>query len=141
MIALKSKIEGTMSIFGDAQKLFNAEGMELGGGWEYDHGTFDTILYKRKEITIYLRVPFKVLQGELDSNNAVIQFGTPFLIKHVMNIGLDQEESATMTVSGLEQFQAPKDKDAPIDRKEEFATEAGKKLDRIVDDVTFATVG
>ncbi|GKV70039.1 hypothetical protein NCCP2716_25370 [Sporosarcina sp. NCCP-2716] len=140
MIALKSSIEGKMSIYGDALKLFNAEGMDLGGGWEYDHGTFDSILYKRNETTIYLRVPFKVLQGELDGNNAVIQFGTPFLIKHVMNIGLDEEESATMTVTGLEQFQAPEDPDAPIDRKEEFAADAGKKLDRIVDDVTFATV-
>jgi len=140
LIALKSGIEGKMSIYGDALKLFNAEGMDIGGGWEYDHGTFDSILYKRKETTIYLRVPFKVLQGELDSYNAVIQFGTPFLIKHVMNIGLDEEESATMTVTGLEQFQSPEDPDAPIDRKDEFASDAGKKLDRIVDDVTFATV-
>lgn len=140
MIALKSEIEGKIVLYGNALKLFNAEGMDIAGGWEYDHGMFDTILYKRKEVTIYLRVPFEVLQGELDSNNALIKFTTPFVIKHVMNIGLDEEDSPVMTVSGLEQFQAPEDPDAPIDRKEEFVKDAAKQLDKITEDVAFVPV-
>ncbi len=140
MIALKSKIEGKTVIYGNALKLFKEAGMDIGGGWEYDHGMFDTILYQRKETTIYLRVPFQVLEGELDSPRTVIRFQTPFVIKHVMNIGLDEEDSATMTVAGLEQFQAPQDPDAPIDRQHEFALDAQTKLDEITEDVMFASI-
>ncbi|MGG0642522.1 YugN family protein [Sporosarcina gallistercoris] len=139
MIALKSKIEGKTVIFGNALKLFKEAGLDLGGGWEYDHGMFDTILYQREETTIYLRVPFQVVKGELDSSNTVIRFQTPFVIKHVMNIGLDEEDSPAMTVTGLEQFQAPQDPDAPIDRQREFAIDAQTKLDQITEDVMFAS--
>ena len=140
MIALKSKIEGKTVMYGNALKLFKEAGMDIGGGWEYDHGMFDTILYQRKETTIYLRVPFQVLEGELDSPRTVIRFQTPFVIKHVMNIGLDEEDSTTMTVSGLEQFQAPQDPDASIDRQHEFALDAQTKLDEITEDIMFASI-
>lgn len=101
---------------------------------------FDTILYKRKETTIYLRVPFVVTKGDLDSSSAIIRFQTPFIIKHVMNIGLDEEESSTMTVTGLEQFSTPEDPGAHIEHKDEFAIDAHKKLDQIVEDATFSAV-
>ncbi|REB05627.1 hypothetical protein DVB69_15295 [Sporosarcina sp. BI001-red] len=140
MIHLKSKIEGKTVKYGGALKLFKDAGMDIGGGWEYDHGMFDTILFQRKETTIYLRVPFKVLEGELDSSNTIIHFQTPFVIKHVMNVGLDEEDSATMTVAGLEQFQAPQNPDAPIDRQHEFAIDAQMKLDQITEDVLFASI-
>ena len=140
MIPLESVIEGKSAIYGNALKLFQAEGMDIGGGWEYDHGMFDAILYRRNETTIYLRVPFVVLDGMMDASNTLIRFQTPFVIKHVMNIGLDEEESPVATVTGLEQFSAPEDPDAPIDRQEEFAIAAQTKLNQLSEDIIFATV-
>lgn len=140
IISLKSTIEGKTVIYGNALKRFKVAGLDIGGGWEYDHGMFDTILYQRKETTIYLRVPFEVLEGELDSPRTIIRFQTPFVIKHVMNIGLDEEDSASLTAAGLEQFQAPQDSDAPIDRQHEFAIDAQKKLDQITEDLMFASI-
>lgn len=140
MLAFENGIEGKTVVYGEVLKLFRAQGMDIAGGWEYDHGMFDTILYEHKDKTIYLRVPFKVLDGELDSHNAIIQFGTPFVIKHVMNIGLDEEESTTMTVAGLEQFQAPDDPDAPIKNKGDFVEMANKQLNYVLEDVMFAAM-
>lgn len=115
MIKLNSALEGKRTTFGSARSIFHSYGCSFCSNFEYDQGKFDTILWREGSETIYLRVPFNVLDGMLDHANASIQFGTPFVIKHVVNLGLDYDENSFVTAtSGLAQFQEPLDKDAHI---------------------------
>lgn len=82
-----------------------------------------------------MRLPFQVLDGELDRKDAFIEFQKPFVIKHVVNLGLDEDENSLLTATGFSQFQEPLDKDGYIHDKskwEEFGEEAiGDILDKI----------
>ncbi|QTD43275.1 YugN family protein [Sporosarcina sp. Te-1] len=88
-------------------------------------------------VTIYLRCPFDVIRGELDQEEALLLFKTPFIIKHTLNIGLDEEESPVLTVTGLEQFQEPVDKDAPIEKKSSWAEDAEQVLAKTLSSLNF----
>src|SRR5699024_12602013 len=68
--------------------------------WEYDRGKFDAIIWREKGETIYLRIPFHVINGELDKSDAYIQFRTPYIIKHVVNLGLDRNENSLLSATG-----------------------------------------
>lgn len=120
MIHLETGVEGTKMTFGEAQDFLKPFGLHIGGNWEYDSGMFDGILHRENGETIYLRMPFTVIEGELDYRNAVIQFEKPFVIKHVVNLGLDKGGSALLTTTGLSQFQKPLDKDGYIPNKSEW---------------------
>src|SRR5699024_12295092 len=77
--------------------------------------------------TFYVRMPFQVLKGELDRKDAWSEFQKPFVIKHVVNIGLDLGTNSLLTASGFNQFQEPLDKDGYIRDKskwQEFGEEA-----------------
>lgn len=127
MLYLDTDIEGKQMYFGEARKMLKQHGFDLGGGWEYDGGLFDGVMHREGGETIYVRIPFQVLEGELDKSNALIEFEKAVVIKHIVNIGLDKDESSLMTVSGLAQFQEPVDKDAQIFDKskwQEFGEEA-----------------
>lgn len=133
MIKLTSVIEGKKSTFGVAQKIFKANGCSFCSNFEYDQGKFDAVLWKEGGETIYLRIPFDVLEGELDYSNAYIQFGTPFVIKHVVNIGLDYDENSFVTVAaGVNQFQEPLAHDAYIRDKSRWAQAGEEVVERIV---------
>src|SRR5690625_1361209 len=114
MINLETDIEGKQMYFGYAKKSLKKWGFCLGGGWDYDRGMFDGVMDRDGEETIYLRMPFQVLEGELDKSEALIEFQKPFVIKHVINLGLDKDENALLTTTGLNQFQKPLDKDGYI---------------------------
>lgn len=120
MIHLETNVEGTEMTFGEAQAFLKQFGLHIGGNWEYDSGMFDGILHREQGETIYLRMPFTVIEGELDHRDAVIQFQKPFIIKHVVNLGLDKSSSALLTTTGLSQFQKPLDKDGYIPNKSEW---------------------
>lgn len=127
MINLQTDMEGQEMPFGYAEDTLKKWGFCLGGGWDYYHGIFDGILNREGGETIYLRLPFEVMEGELDKRNAWIQFQQPFVIKHVVNKGLEKDQNALLTVTGLSQFQKPLDKDAHIRDKSkwvEFGEEA-----------------
>lgn len=97
------------------------------GGWEYHSGLFDGVMHREGGETIYMRLPFAVIEGELDRRDAFIQFEKPFVIKHVVNLGLDTDENALLTTTGLNQFQKPLDTDGHIRDKskwQEFGEEA-----------------
>lgn len=126
MLKLQTGIEGKKGYFGDVQKIFKDNGFTFCSNFEYDHGKFDTVLCREGGETIYIRIPFDVLQGELDHRSAYIQFGQPYVIKHVINLGLDWDESSLLTTTGFNQFQEPVDKDGKIVDKSRWE-EAGEQ--------------
>lgn len=120
MLQLQTAIEGKQSHYGHVKDIFEQNGYFLGGNWDYDRGSFDGILWREGGETIYLRIPFIVIDGELDQFDAAIQFTTPYVIKHVVNIGLDRDESSLLTTTGLSQFQNPVDSDGRIHDRSEW---------------------
>lgn len=133
MIKLNSIIEEKKVNFGVARSIFNSLGCSFCSNFEYDQGKFDAVLWREGGETIYLRVPFFVLEGELDHSNAYIQFGTPYVIKHVVNIGLDYDENSLLTATtGLAQFQEPLDRDGYIGDKSRWAQVGEETIERIV---------
>lgn len=127
MLYLDTHIEGETMTFGEAKQFLKPFGIIIGGNWEYDRGMFDGILHRDGGETVYIRMPFTVVEGELDSRKAIIQFQKPFIIKHVVNLGLDYDGSSLLTVSGLGQFQKPLDQDGYLPNKSEWQ-EFGEEL-------------
>lgn len=120
MLRLQTDLEGKKAYFGDMQDRLKNLGYCLGGNWDYDKGSFDSILWRDGGETIYLRVPFHVLDGILDECEASIEFQTPFVIKHVVNIGFDKDENSLLTATGFNQFQDPLDTDGQIKNKNKW---------------------
>jgi hypothetical protein len=136
MLNLDTDMEGKQMSFGHAQKTLRKFGFTMGGNWEYDSGMFDGMMDRKDGETYYIRMPFQVLEGELDRKDAWIEFQKPFVIKHVVNMGLDRDESSLLTTAtGFSQFQEPLDKDGYIHDKskwQEFGEEAiGDILNRL----------
>src|SRR5690625_2144125 len=120
MIHLETDMEGKQMTFGNAQQYLKDFGFFIGGNWEYDSGMFDGVLHRESGETIYLRLPFDVIEGELDQSDAMIEFQKPFVIKHVVNLGLDKDANSLLTVAGFSQFQEPLDKDGYIHDKSKW---------------------
>ena len=139
MIELKTNLPGKKSLFGDACKILGEHDIQMGGNWDFDRGNFDSILNKDGNDTIYLRIPFHVIDGELDEDSAMIEFDVPFIINHVINIGLDDDDSPVLAAVGLDQFQTPDDKDGPIVYDEKWVIEGEKRIAQFSDNPTFIT--
>ncbi|GGB61233.1 hypothetical protein F3157_16995 [Virgibacillus dakarensis] len=114
MLKLNTEIEGKRAYFGNVYKMFKANGYALCGNWEYDKGKFDMVLCREGGETIYIRVPFDVLEGQLDHPRTYIQFRQPYVIKHVVHTGLDWDGNSLLTTTGFSQFQEPVDRDGNI---------------------------
>src|SRR5690625_2395762 len=114
VIYLHTNIESKRMTFDEAENYLKDFGCHIGGNWDYDRGMFDGILYRKDGKTIYLRMPFQVIEGELDNRNALIEFQKPFIIKHVVNLGIAKDSSALLSATGFAQFQKPLDKDGHI---------------------------
>lgn|SRR5690625_944077 len=128
MIHLNSPIVGQQTTFGQIQNMCKYHGYCLAGNWEYDRGHYDAILWRDNDVgeTIYVRIPFRVINGELDRSDAQLEFANPYIIKHVVNVGLDRDENSVATVLGFNQFQKPLDTDGQIDNKDKWI-EAGEQ--------------
>jgi hypothetical protein len=129
MIEFKTTMPGKKSLFGDARALLGEYDLQLGGGWEFDEGMFDSILWQKDDDKIYLRMPFFVVDGMLDEDSALIEFGKPFIIRHVLNVGLDDEDTPILAAVGLDQFKKPDNPDAPIANSDEWVAEAQKRVE------------
>lgn len=114
LIKLDTELEGKKAYFGQMRKLLQPFGFTLCGNWDYHRGKFDIALSRDGGETIYLRLPFHVVAGELDRANAYIEFMNPYLIKHVVNLGIDRDENSLLSATGFNQFQKPLDKDGNI---------------------------
>ncbi|MGX9136202.1 YugN family protein [Rummeliibacillus sp. JY-2-4R] len=136
MIQFDSIIEGKKAYFGYIRDVFQSYGCSFCSNFEYHEGKFDSILHRQDGETIYLRMPFRVIDGELDHRSAYIQFGRPFVIKHVVNLGLDYDENSLMTATtGLSQFQDPIDKDGNIRDKSRWAKAGEEKIERMLSSI------
>ena len=72
MLKLQSELEGQRATFGDVSDCIREIGYHLGGNWDYHKGCFDHILCREGGETIYIRIPFFAMEGELDEYNALI---------------------------------------------------------------------
>lgn len=114
MLKLETGLEGQTASFGVVSDCVRELGYHMGGNWDYDQGCFDHILCQEGGETIYIRIPFIVTEGELDHYEASIKFGTPYIIKHVVHVGLDRDGDSLLDSTGFSQFQQPIDKDGKI---------------------------
>lgn len=137
MIILNTDIEGKKVTFGSARDIFHSYGCSFCSNFDYDKGKFDAILHRDGGETIYLRVPFYVVDGMLDHPKASIEFGAPFVIKHVVNLGLDYDEHSLVTATtGLAQFQDPIDKDGYIVDKSRWQQAGEEAIGQIYHSMT-----
>lgn len=136
MIKLENSVlEGKRATFGDVRNLFLSHGCSFCSNFEYDQGKFDALLWRENGESIYLRIPFDVIEGELDRSDAYIQFGTPYLIKHVVNLGLDYDENSLLSASGFNQFQKPIDKDGHIRDKSKWEQMGEEAIEQVLGSV------
>jgi YugN-like family len=133
MIEIHSKLEGQSFGLYDLEQKLKPIGYSIGGNWDYDHGSFD---YKMDSEAGYqfLRVPFKSIDGQLDSHNTTVQIGTPYLLSHKYQIGLDDHAKSGNFSASFNQFQEPQDKDATIS---EELIDKGKALVRELEEMLF----
>jgi YugN-like family len=126
-----SSLPGTRATFGYIREVLQPE-FTL-ANWDYEHGYFDCTL-DEQEGMVYLRLPVKVLQGELDSPDAWLEMGTPFVLKHVYQTGVEEDTGyyEPIVSAMMNQFQQPVDKDAEIEEKwMRQAEQKVKQLERI----------
>ncbi|QAY65009.1 YugN family protein [Paenibacillus protaetiae] len=118
MVPISSSIESTKHEFTAVNKLLNQLQFALGGGWDYEGGSFDR--YLDDEHKVWLRIPFKTRSGNIDieaDNGAVIEFDRPFVLKHLYNEGTDPEGSVRLLGALFDQFQTPVDPDARVEQQ------------------------
>lgn len=117
LIPIGSGLENQVKGFINLNEFLEGFDFTLGGNWEYDHGYFDRSLDQKH--MVWLRIPFEVTFGKLDgvssNSNANVKIGTPFVLKHIYNDGLDPEAVPNVYGSLINQFQEPIDKDADVD--------------------------
>ncbi|KYG28303.1 YugN-like family protein [Priestia endophytica] len=132
MIELQSNLEGRVFKLHELEETLGSLGYIIGGGWEYDQGSFD---YKIDDKVGYqfLRLPFQAIDGQLDAPGATVRFMTPFLLSHKYQIGLDDHVHVGNTKSSFDQFQEPQDPDASFPKEyiplgQELLREAEQRL-------------
>ncbi|MFS1517460.1 YugN-like family protein [Bacillus sp. SM2101] len=116
MIELSSKITGTTFKLFKLEQELKPLGYVIGGNWDYDHGSFD---YKIANEVGYhfLRIPFEAVDGQLDSEGATVELGTPFLLTHKYQVGLDDNVHVGNVNASFNQFSEPEDPDATVPTK------------------------
>lgn len=126
-----SSLPGTRGTYGYIQEALQPD-FTL-ANWDYEHGYFDCMLDEQG--MVYLRLPVKVMQGELDSPDAWLEMGTPFVIKHVYQTGVEQDlVNASVASAMINQFQEPVDKDAQVeDRWMSQAEQVVKRVEAILE--------
>jgi hypothetical protein len=117
MQSIESRLAGVQGTFGTIRENLAPDGFSL-ANWDYQWGFFDRKLDEQG--MVYLRLPFEVVQGKLDNAEARIQFGTPFVLKHVYQTGIEEHigyTSGPLVAPLVNQFQEPVDKDAPVEEQ------------------------
>ncbi|WEK53196.1 MAG: YugN family protein [Candidatus Cohnella colombiensis] len=133
MLHISSELEGKQVFYGNIRKPFEEAGFQISNNWEYRHAYFDSILFQNEGVTIYLRIPAEAIEGKFDQDEALVQFGGPFLIKHIVHTGNgeDDEDFSMLDVVGLNQFQKPLDPDDRIKQEGKWLRAGEEALNRI----------
>ncbi|WP_153126555.1 YugN-like family protein [Peribacillus tepidiphilus] len=126
MIEIPSQIEGKTFTLYDLEKMLKPAGYDIGGNWDYDHGYFDYKIDDKKGYQ-FLRIPFRAVDGQLDSRGVTVELGRPFLLSHEYQRGLDDNASAGSFSGSFNQFSEPQDPDATFPEK---YIDLGKELVR-----------
>jgi hypothetical protein len=117
MIPITSEVENHIDGFVNLHDYFGRFEFALGGNWDYEHGYFDRYLDEAHKV--WLRIPFEVTSGTMDGitdeSDAIVKLGTPFVLKHLYNEGLDSEAVPNVYGSLINKFQEPVDKDADVE--------------------------
>ncbi|HET7657497.1 MAG TPA: YugN-like family protein [Bacillales bacterium] len=134
MIQLESQLEGTEHSLFALEEALEPLGFVIGDNWQYDHGYFD---YKinEKDGYLFLRFPFVATEGALDTRGVKVKFGTPYLLNHKYEAGLDQEVGTGVLSGFTNQFQEPVDKDDHIPEK---YAEVGQQIVKEAEDAVFS---
>lgn len=131
MIELQSGIENREEDFSAVRKTLEALQFTLGGNWDYEHGSFDRAL--DGEDKVWLRLPFRVIGGTLDSEqeerDVTIRFGRPYVLKHLYREGTDPTAEKEIYGGLIDQFQVPTDPDAEVEP--EWAEKAKQTLSEV----------
>lgn len=124
MIQIESTLEGRRYNLHKLEQLLKPRGYVIGGNWDYDRGFFD---YKMAEDEGYqfLRIPFTAVEGQLDSKGTIVSLGTPFVLEHVYQGGLNEQARSSNMSAPINQFSEPVDPDGSVDNK--YVTQ-GKEL-------------
>lgn len=124
MIPIRSSVEGQVFRLDDLEQKLKPIGYDIGGNWDYDHGYFD---YKIDDEVGYqfLRVPFKAVDGQLDSNGCTVRLQQPFLLSHKYQRGLDDNVHVSNFKASFDQFSEPEDPDADFPKE---LVQVGKSL-------------
>ncbi|KIL42575.1 YugN family protein [Jeotgalibacillus soli] len=123
MIEILSTLEGYKTTLNKLETVLKPLGFSIGGGWEYDHGYFDYPVSK-EESYYFVRLPFSTLEGELDSPGVTVELGTPFVLGHQYQAGIDHADVNNVTAS-FNQFQKPSDPDTEVPKEIE---QQGKEI-------------
>lgn len=134
MIEIESTIEGKRYDLYKLEQKLKPIGYSIGGNWDYDHGSFD---YKMDDHEGYqfLRVPFKSIDGQLDSRNCTVELQRPFLLSHLYEDGVDDDAQSSNWNASFNQFQEPVDKDASFpDKFIDKGKSLVKQLENVLDE-------
>ncbi|WLR41241.1 YugN-like family protein [Bacillus carboniphilus] len=113
MIELPSKLEKRQYKLDFLEEALKPLGFSIGGNWDYDHGSFD---YKMDDHVGYqfVRIPFKVVDGQLDTKGVQVELMRPYILSHKYQIGLDDHVHIGNLSASFDQFQEPQDPDATV---------------------------
>ncbi|MEX1031692.1 MAG: YugN family protein [Paenibacillaceae bacterium] len=113
---IQSSLEDKVQDYIFAKNELDKLQFSLGGNWDYNGGSFDRILDDHR--TMWLRIPFQITQGQFDGEvtetDALIQMGTPYVLRHLYQEGLDGSAEIHTYGALVDQFQEPSNSDAEI---------------------------
>mgnify|MGYP001314936648 CR=1 FL=1 len=124
MIPVSSQLENHVLPLYELEKQLKPLGYVIGGNWDYDEGSID---YKMADDDGYqfIRIPFKVEEGMLDSPGAIVRLGQPLVLTHKYQANVDRYADNGVIEGSFNQFQEPVDADAEVPAK---YVEKGKRL-------------
>lgn len=119
-----TQLENKKASYTQIRQFLNEYGFEEGGGWEYDHGFFDRKIEDNPGY-LFIRIPVMVETGSFGEDEARVRIGTPFLLRHKYQRGLDDHVFADNSNALINQFSEPVDADATVKPED---VEKGKQM-------------
>ncbi|WP_407271923.1 YugN-like family protein [Radiobacillus sp. PE A8.2] len=131
MIPVSSRLENKIFPLHELEKQLKPLGYDIGGNWDYNEGSLD---YKMADDDGYqfIRIPFIAQDGQLDSPGATVKLGTPFILTHKYQAGVEDHADNGVIQGSINQFQAPEDPDAEVPDK---YVEKGQRLIEQVENI------